>query len=209
MIADGLWRDRRHRLSSPHQPRRRRDCLGELVQIDGSEHAWFEDRGAPCTLLGFVDDATSRLMQLRFVTSESAFDYFRTTRAYLEEHGKPVAFYSDKHGIFRVNRKEAAGGDGVTQFGRALLTSTSSVPTARRQRDASNARLARCRTAWSRACPRESGGAAAGGGIPGSSPRTDCRGERMAARVYHRLQHALRPRPGQCQGSASAAGTSR
>jgi hypothetical protein len=43
------------------------------------------------------------LMQLRFVTSESAFDYFRTTRAYVEEHGKPVAFYNDKHGIFRVN----------------------------------------------------------------------------------------------------------
>jgi Winged helix-turn helix len=121
MIADGLWQDRRHRLPSPHQPRRRRDCLGELVQIDGSEHAWFEDRGPPCTLLGFVDDATSRLMQLRFVASESAFDYFRSTRAYLEEHGKPVAFYSDKHGIFRVNSKDAAGGDGVTQFGRALL----------------------------------------------------------------------------------------
>src|SRR2546421_292992 len=121
MIADGLWQDRRHRLASPHQPRRRRDCLGELVQIDGSEHAWFEDRGPPCTVLAFVDDATSRLMQLRFVTSESAFDYFRTTRAYLEAHGKPVAFYSDKHGIFRVNSKEAAGGDGVTQFGRALL----------------------------------------------------------------------------------------
>src|SRR5690349_8552572 len=121
MIASGLWVDRRHRLPSPHQPRRRRDCLGELVQIDGSEHAWFEDRGPPCTLLAFVDDATSRLMQLRFVTSESAFDYFRTTRAYLEAHGKPVAFYSDKHGIFRVNTKEAAGGDGVTQFGRALL----------------------------------------------------------------------------------------
>jgi len=118
MIADELWVDRRHRLPSPHQPRRRRECLGELVQIDGSEHAWFEDRGPACTLLAFVDDATSRLMALRFVASESAFDYFRTTRAYLETHGKPVAFYSDKHNIFRVNNGE--GGDRVTQFGRAL-----------------------------------------------------------------------------------------
>jgi hypothetical protein len=71
-------------------------------------------------VLAFVDDATSRLMQVRFVNSESAFDYFRTTRAYLEQHGKPVAFYSDKHGIFRVNNKDAIGGEGITQFGRAL-----------------------------------------------------------------------------------------
>ncbi|MGB8428492.1 MAG: ISNCY family transposase [Pseudolabrys sp.] len=120
MMADGLWIDRRHKLPSPHQPRRRRECLGELVQIDGSEHAWFEDRGETCTLLAFVDDATSRLMQLRFVASESAFDYFRATRDYLETHGKPVAYYSDKHSIFRVNSKDAAGGDRITQFGRAL-----------------------------------------------------------------------------------------
>lgn len=120
MIADGLWVDRRHRLASPHQPRRRRDCVGELVQIDGSEHAWFETRGETCTLLAFIDDATSRLMQLRFVASESAFDYFRATRAYLEEHGKSVAFYSDKHNIFRVDAKDAVGGDGITQFGRVL-----------------------------------------------------------------------------------------
>jgi Winged helix-turn helix len=120
MIADGLWVDRRHRLPSPHQPRRRRACLGELVQIDGSEHAWFENRGEACTLLAFVDDATSRLMQLRFVASESAFDYLRITRTYLEAHGKPVAFYSDKHGIFRVNAKDAVGGDGITQFGHVL-----------------------------------------------------------------------------------------
>ena len=120
MIADGLWTYRRHRLPSPHQPRRRRDCLGELVQIDGSEHAWFEDRGAMCTLLAFVDDATSRLMLLRFVASESAFDYFRARRSYLGTHGKPVALYSDKHGVFRVNSKDAVGGEGMTQFGRAL-----------------------------------------------------------------------------------------
>jgi hypothetical protein len=100
MIAAGRWVDRRHRLPSPHQPRRRRDCFGELVQIDGSEQAWFEDRAEKCTLLAFVDDATSRLMRLRFVASESTFDYFRATRGYLETHGKPVVFYNDKHSIF-------------------------------------------------------------------------------------------------------------
>src|SRR5258706_4495428 len=57
---------------------------------------------------------------LQFVESESTFDYFTATRAYLERYGKPVAFYSDKHGVFRVNRKDAIGGDGMTQFGRAL-----------------------------------------------------------------------------------------
>ena len=60
MIADGLWTDRRHRLPSPQQPRRRRECLGELVQIDGSEHAWFENRGGMCTLLAFVARSNGR-----------------------------------------------------------------------------------------------------------------------------------------------------
>jgi Winged helix-turn helix len=120
MIAAGLWKDRRTRLKAVHQPRYRRDCLGELIQIDGSEHWWFEGRGPQCTLLVYIDDATSRLMHLQFVESESTFDYFAATRAYLERYGKPVAFYSDKHGVFRVNRKDAIGGDGMTQFGRAL-----------------------------------------------------------------------------------------
>ena len=65
MIADGLWRDRKQR-KQVHQPRPRRECVGELVQVDGSEHGWFEDRGPQCTLLVFVDDATSRLMHLQF-----------------------------------------------------------------------------------------------------------------------------------------------
>jgi hypothetical protein len=71
-------------------------------------------------LLVFVDDATSRLMHLQFVESESTFAYFHAARAYLEAWGKPVAFYSDKHGVFRVNHPGALGGDGMTQFGRAL-----------------------------------------------------------------------------------------
>jgi hypothetical protein len=91
-----------------------------LVQIDGSEHRWFEDRAAACTLLVFVDDATSRLMELRFVASESTFAYFEALEAYLRRHGKPIAFYSDKHSIFRVSKENAASGNGMTQFGRAL-----------------------------------------------------------------------------------------
>jgi len=90
------------------------------VQVDGSEHWWFEDRGPQCTLLVFVDDATSRLMHLQFVESESTFAYFDAARAYLEAWGKPIAFYSDKHGVFRVNHPGALAGDGMTQFGRAL-----------------------------------------------------------------------------------------
>ena len=119
MTEAGLWLSRRQRRSF-HQPRLRREALGELVQIDGSEHRWFEDRADPCTLLVFIDDATGRLLQLRFVTSESTFAYFEALQGYLEAHGCPVAFYSDKHSVFRVTRKEAKGGQGMTQFGRAL-----------------------------------------------------------------------------------------
>jgi hypothetical protein len=107
MIADGLWLDRRQRRKRVHQPRYRRECVGELVQIDGCEHWWFEDRGPQCTLLVFIDDATSRLMHLQFVESESTFAYFHAARAYLEAWGKPVAFYTDKHGVFRVNHPGA------------------------------------------------------------------------------------------------------
>jgi transposase len=107
MIGADLWVPRAQRPRRAHQPRRRRSCLGELVQIDGCEHAWFEDRGPKCTLLTYVDDATSRLMELHFAASESAFDYFAATRAYLERYGKPVAFYSDKASIFRVSAPEA------------------------------------------------------------------------------------------------------
>ena len=120
MIEAGLWLDRKQRRKRVHQPRLRRECVGELVQVDGCEHWWFEDRGPQCTLLVFIDDATGRLMHLQFVESESTFAYFHATRAYLEAWGKPVAFYSDKHGVFRVNHPGALGGDGMTQFGRAL-----------------------------------------------------------------------------------------
>ena len=120
MIEDGLWKDRKHRLPPVHQPRHRRERVGELVQIDGSRHYWFENRGPECTLIAYIDDATSRIQHAAFVPSESTLDYMRETQSYIERHGRPIAFYSDKHAIFRVNNREAAGGDGMTQFGRAL-----------------------------------------------------------------------------------------
>jgi hypothetical protein len=121
MAEAGIWVTRANRLPKVHQPRYRRACFGELVQIDGSPHAWFEDRGPVCTLLVYVDDATGRVMELRFVKSESTFDYFASTVSYLRRHGKPVAFYSDKHSVFRVSHPGATGrGEGLTQFGRAL-----------------------------------------------------------------------------------------
>ena len=59
IITAGLWKDRRARLKAVHQPRYRRDCLGELIQIDGSEHWWFEGRGPQCTLLSSTSDDTT------------------------------------------------------------------------------------------------------------------------------------------------------
>ena len=120
MIEEKLWKPRKVKRKPVHQLRPRRACLGELVQIDGSPHAWFEDRGPACTLLVFIDDATGRLMGLYFVPVESTFAYFAATRRYIARHGIPVAFYSDKHGIFRINAKNALSGSGMTQFGRAM-----------------------------------------------------------------------------------------
>ncbi len=120
MIEDGLWTPRARRAPRIQQPRSRRACRGELIQIDGCEHDWFEERADRCALLVFVDDATSELMELRFCESESTFSYFAAMRSYLDEHGKPVALYSDKAGVFRINKPEPRSGAGETQFGRAL-----------------------------------------------------------------------------------------
>jgi hypothetical protein len=121
MTEAGFWTPRKQRLPKVHQPRARRACLGELIQIDGCEHAWFEQRAPACTLLVFVDDATSRLMMLHFTVTESTFSYFEATRAYLERYGKPVAFYSDKASVFHLRQPSSVPGRmGVTQYGRAL-----------------------------------------------------------------------------------------
>jgi transposase len=120
MIEEELWKARKARKIVAHQLRERRACFGELVQIDGSPHQWFEGRAEACALLVFIDDATGKLLELQFAKSESFFSYGQAAQRYFQRQGKPVAFYSDKHGIFRVNLANAGSGDALTQFGRAM-----------------------------------------------------------------------------------------
>jgi len=120
MIEEGLWKPRKLKKVVTHQLRERRACFGELVQIDGSPHDWFEGRAEACVLLVFIDDATGELVQLQFVDSESFFSYAQAAEEYFKRCGKPVAFYSDKHGIFRVNQASTGSSDTLTQFGRAM-----------------------------------------------------------------------------------------
>jgi len=120
MIGEGLWKAKRRRRERVFQMRQRRACFGELIQIDGSDYDWFEGRHPRCTLLVFVDDATGKLMELRFVPHESFFAYCEAARSYFERYGKPRALYSDKHGIFHLNNPKTLQGDGLTEFGRAM-----------------------------------------------------------------------------------------
>jgi transposase len=120
MIAEGLWKPKKAKKAVVHQMRERRACFGELVQIDGSPHDWFEGRSPACTLLVFIDDATGRLVELFFTPSETTYSYWAAMRRYLPRYGKPRAFYSDKNSIFRVNIPGAISGTGLTQFGRSM-----------------------------------------------------------------------------------------
>lgn len=120
MLEAGLWRHKRKQAPKAHPPRERRPYYGELIQIDGSPHDWFEGRSAPCCLIVFVDDATSKIQLMRFYDAETTFGYLETTRLYIERFGLPIALYSDKHSIFRVNAKEVENSTGYTQYGRAM-----------------------------------------------------------------------------------------
>jgi transposase len=117
-IAHGLWRAKRRREARVFSPRERRARFGELIQIDGSPHDWFEGRAPRASLIVFIDDATGQLTGLRFAPAETTRAYLETLKAHVLAHGLPLALYSDRHGIFRVNAKEAASGDGKTEFAR-------------------------------------------------------------------------------------------
>jgi len=117
MIEAGLWRPKKEKVKH-RQWRDRKECLGELVQLDGSDHAWFEERSPRCDLLAFIDDATSQILQLEFAP-ESTLGVMRATKNYLDKHGRPVSFYTDRGGVYKVNQNNPDH-DKLTQYERAL-----------------------------------------------------------------------------------------
>ena len=124
MLEEGLWKSARKR--KKHRSwRERKTCVGEMVQLDGSVHDWFEGRGPQCVLIIYIDDATSRILYGEFVNVEDSFTLLRTTRKYLLEHGRPGCFYVDKDSIYKVNRQATAeeellGEEAITQFSRGM-----------------------------------------------------------------------------------------
>ena len=101
MAKAGLWKAGHLRVVEVHQWRPRRSRCGELVQWDTSTHDWLEGRGETIYLISMIDDATSRLFA-RFVRHDTSEENMRLLWAYLERFGRPLAFYTDKAGMFQV-----------------------------------------------------------------------------------------------------------
>jgi transposase len=122
MIEAKIWHGKVRRKAKPHQLRERRPRLGELIQIDGSPHDWFEGRAPSCSLILFIDDATSKSMYALFVPTETSEAYMTVLRYYIKKFGRPVALYADKHGIFHINVKDKLEEGELTQIGRIAKT---------------------------------------------------------------------------------------
>jgi hypothetical protein len=120
MTQEGIWVSRKKKEKRVYQRRPRRSQSGALLQGDGSHHDWFEGRGEKCCLIHFIDDATNEITSGKFSATETTEAYLVCLREHLERYGRPLGFYVDKHGTFKVNREELKKGVGITHFGRVL-----------------------------------------------------------------------------------------
>ena len=122
----GIGSPRKRRAPAHRQRRPARAREGEMLLLDASVHRWLEDRGPELTLLGFLDDATRKVLVAEFFPTEDARGYFRLLHRLLRRCGVPLSFYGDRHGIFVRNDvhwsvpEQLAGKRQPTQFGRAL-----------------------------------------------------------------------------------------
>lgn len=123
LLKEGLWSRRRRRKA--HRARReRRAALGEMVQMDGSHHDWFEGRGEKCVLMVMIDDATGRTF-CRFFEGETTAAVMEIFGAYVGRYGLPLSLYVDRDSIYRSDRQasveeELRAQGAATQFGRAM-----------------------------------------------------------------------------------------
>jgi transposase len=125
LVAEGLWSKQRR--TKPHRRRRtRKEQWGELVQMDGSHHDWFEGRRAAAVLMVMIDDATGRTYA-RFFEEETQAAAFEMLQRYAAKPGLPRSLYVDRAGIYRSDREPTsaeiiAEKEPQTQFGRAMET---------------------------------------------------------------------------------------
>lgn len=100
LLEAGLYQ-LRQRVVEPHRQRRTRYAqAGMLVQIDASPHAWLQRRGPPLTLVAAIDDATNALPAALLRVTEDAQGSFLLLKQLVRTHGRPLALYHDRHGIF-------------------------------------------------------------------------------------------------------------
>jgi len=124
MIDLDLWEEKKRR-AQHREWRERKDCFGEMIQMDGSDHDWFEGRRGKCVLLAAIDDATSRIY-LRFTEHEDTRNLMQFSRTYMKKFGKPRSFYVDKDSIYITNRQPSLEEElqgkkyAMTQFTRAM-----------------------------------------------------------------------------------------
>ena len=117
MIKAGLWQAKTKKIS--HRSwRERKECFGELVQLDGSPHDWFEGKAPICTLLAFIDDSTSKVLHLEF-TKEATLPVMQASKNYFEKYGLPHELYVDRGKVFKVNIHNEDE-DKITQYRRAI-----------------------------------------------------------------------------------------
>lgn len=122
----GLGSPRKRRAPTHRLRRLARAREGEMLLLDASLHAWLENRGPQLTLLGFLDDATRKVLAANFFPTEDARGYFCLLRRLLRRHGIPLSLYGDRHSVFVRNddhwslEEQLAGKRQPTQFGRAL-----------------------------------------------------------------------------------------
>jgi transposase len=118
LMAAGLWQRQRKR-DKHRQRRARRECFGELVQMDTSIHDWLEGRGEAMVLIAMIDDATSRI-HAGFYPGETLPGHLDLLRGWLKKNGRPLGLYTDRDSIFEPQSRGRPDPQGQTQFGRAL-----------------------------------------------------------------------------------------